>query len=467
MFERKFDVVVIGSGSGMNVAAQAVNHGLKVAILEHGLWGGTCLNNGCIPSKMIIYPADILALLREAEGLGVRAKVESADFRSVMQRTREHVRKEREPLEHSAMHHPSVAWYKETGEFVGDYTLKTGKEKIKGDMIFIASGSRPLIPPIPGMDKVQYYTNETIFGLEDRPNRMIIIGGGFVGVEFAHFFSSFGTEVTVLEMGPRIVAQEEPEISQLLHQEMMRSMQVLVKHRVERLDQEGETKKVTARDLSTDKLIDLKANALLMAVGRVSNADLLHPERTGVETNERGYIKVNEYLETTKPRIWAFGDALGVHMYRHAANYESSIAWGNAHLELGHGHSHSAGQKTPVDFSAIPHAVYGNPQIGSVGLTEQEARSKGYDVAVGRWDYADTAKGVAMAKPPGFVKAVVERKTQKILGCHMIGRYAPELVQEVVNVMNCPNATAMNILSAIHIHPSLTEVVVNAFASAT
>ncbi len=463
MFERKFDVVVIGSGSGMNVAAQAVNHGLRVAVLEHGLWGGTCLNNGCIPSKMVIYPADILALLKEAHQLGVHAKVESANFKSIMQRTRDYVREERKPLEHSAMHHPALTWYRETGEFVGDYTLKTGKEKIKGNMIFIASGSRPLIPPIPGIDKVQYYTNETIFGLDDRPDAMIIIGGGFVGVEFAHFFSSFGTEVTVLEMGPRILAQEEPEISQLLHQEMMKSMQVLVRHRVEHVDQEGEIKKVTARDLSSDKLIELKADALLVAAGRVSNADVLHPERTGVETNERGYIKVNEYLETTKPRIWAFGDALGVYMYRHAANYESSIAWSNAHLELpGHGHGH----KTAVDFSTIPHAVYGNPQIGSVGLTEQEARTKGYDVMVGRWDYADTAKGVAMGKPPGFVKVIVERKTQRILGCHIVGRYAPELVQEVVNVMNCPNATAMNILSAVHIHPSLTEVVVNAFASA-
>jgi len=461
LFETKFDIVVVGSGSGMNVAANAVDHGLKVAVVERGLWGGTCLNHGCIPSKMLIFLADVLAMMKEADKLGVHAKVGSIDFRSIMRRTREHVRKERESLEHSAMHHPAFMWYKETGEFVGDYTLKVGNDKIKGEMIFIASGTRPIIPRIPGINKVPCLTNETIFALDDRPERMVIVGGGFMGVEFAHFFSSMGTDVTVLEMGPRLVAQEEPEISQLLLEEMAKTTQVLVNHRVERLDQDGTTKKVTARDLVKDSITELKADAILMALGRVSNADMLHPERTGVGTDDRGFIKVNEYLETTKPKIWAFGDAIGVHMYRHAANYESSVAWANAQLQLGHENGRT--RKTPVDFSAVPHAVYSHPEIGSVGLTEWEARNKGHDIMVGRWDYANTASGVAMGEPTGFVKVVVEKKTLKILGCHVIGHCAPVLVQEAINVMNCRQGSAMDIINSMHIHPSLTEVVLNAF----
>lgn len=464
MFEKKYDIVIIGSGSGMNIGADAVEHGMKVAVCEHGLWGGTCLNNGCIPSKMLIYPMDVVSWAKEAEKLGVHMKVENLDFGHIMRRAREHVRADQEPMARAAEHHPTLKWYKETAEFVGDYTLKVGKDKIKGDMIFISSGTRPLIPPIPGIDGVDYLTNENVFDLNVRPEKMIIVGGGFVGVEFAHFFSTVGTDVTVLEMGDRLVTQEEPQISQLLHQEMMKNMQVLLKHRVEGVEQNGGTKKVTVKDLSNDKTIEMEADQILLASGRVSNSDLLHPEKTGVETDERGFIKVNEYLETTKDNIWAFGDALGIHMYRHAANYESGIAWQNAHQQLHKGEGHEHG-KTAVDFSAMPHAVYSHPQIASVGMTEKQAKDAGRNLLIGQWDYSRSAKGSAMGDPPGLVKAIVEKETYKILGCHIIGYAAPIMIQEVVNVMNCENGTALDILNSIHIHPSLSEILLRAFGS--
>ena len=346
MFEKKFDVVVIGSGSGMNVGAKAIERGMKVAVVEHGLWGGTCLNVGCIPSKLLIYPADVAATIQESEKFGIKARIDSIDFNFVMERTREHVRGEREPIERAAMHSRSFVWYRETGQFVGDYTLKVGKEKIKGKKIFIASGTRPLVPKFPGIDKTEYLTSDTVLQLTQRPERVVIIGGGFVGVEYAHFFSSMGSDVTVVEMGPRLVAQEEPEISQLLFEEMSKRMTVLLSHRVEELSQSGEVKKVRATDLSTGRDVSIEADAIMVAVGRVPNSDLLQPEKTGVETDQRGFIKVNEYLETTKPNIWAFGDAIGKYMYRHAANYEAEIAWINAFGEHGH--------KIAVDFSAIP-----------------------------------------------------------------------------------------------------------------
>jgi len=464
MFEKKYDIVIIGSGSGMNIGAQAVEHGMKVAVCEHGLWGGTCLNNGCIPSKMIIYPMDVVRWAGEAEKLGVHVKVEDLDFGHIMKRAREHVKADQEPMARAAEHHPSLRWYKETAEFVGDYTLRVGKDKIKGEMIFISSGTRPLVPPIPGIEKVDYLTNENVFDLDEKPDRMIIVGGGFVGVEFAHFFSTVGTDVTVLEMGDRLVAQEEPQISQLLHREMMDSMQVLLGHRVDGIEQHGGTKRVTVRDLANDGEIEMEADQVLLAAGRISNSDLLHPEKTGVETDEKGFIKVNEYLETTKPNIWAFGDALGIHMYRHAANYESEIAWQNAHRQLHKDEGHDHG-KTAVDFTAMPHAVYSHPQIGSVGLTEKQARDAGHDVLIGQWDYSKSAKGSAMGDPPGFVKVVVEKESYRILGCHVIGYAAPIMIQEVVNVMNCENGTAMNVLNSIHIHPALTEILLRAFAS--
>lgn len=464
MFEKKFDVVIIGSGSGMNVGARAISHGLKVAVVEHGLWGGLCLNRGCIPSKMLIFPADVVRMAQGGGKLGVTASIESVDFKSIMQRTRRHVREEREPLERSAQNHPKLTWYRETGEFVGDHTLKVGDDKIKGKMIFIASGTRPLVPKIDGLEDVEYLTNDTVFGLDEKPERLLVIGGGYVGCEFAHFFSSVGCEVSVLEQAERLMMAEEPEISRLLFEEMINQMQVLTRHRVERVEQDGDKKRVIARNLESDEQIEIEGDQILVAAGRVSNADLLNPEETDVEIDDRGYVKVNEYLETTKDNIWAFGDAIGKHMYRHAANYEAEIAWNNAHTTLHDDGGHGGG-KVKVDWSAVPHAVYSHPQIGSVGMTEKQARDSGYDIMVGTWDYSDTAKGSAMGDPPGFVKAIVERDSMKILGCHIIGYCAPVMVQEVVNVMNCEGGTAMTLLNSMHIHPALTEIVQNAFGS--
>lgn len=448
----------------MNVGARAINHGLKIAVVEHGLWGGLCLNRGCIPSKMLIFPADVIRMAQEAEKIGVNASIDSVDFKSIMERTRNHVRGEREELEHSADHHPKINWYKDTGEFVGDYTIEVGGDKIKGEMIFIASGARPRIPNIEGIEDVDYHTNDTIFGLEEKPERILIIGGGYVGCEFAHFFSAVGSQVTVLEQESTLMTNEEPEISRLLQESMMDQMQVLTEHKVEEVSQNGGKKKIVARNLNRDEQIEIEGDQILVAAGRVSNSDLLHPEETGVETDERGYIKVNEYLETTKENIWAFGDALGVHMYRHAANYEAEVAWNNAHQTLHDDQEHGHG-KMKVDWSAVPHAVYTHPQIGSVGLTEKQARKQGRKIMVGRWDYADTAKGSAMGEPPGFAKIIVDDEDLEILGCHVIGHCAPVMVQEAVNVMNCPEGNAMNILNSMHIHPSLTEVVQNAFGS--
>ncbi len=447
----RFDVIVIGSGSGMIVTSSAVENGLRVALVEKGPpLGGTCLNWGCIPSKMLIYPADVVAMIQEAEKIGVKAKIESIDFKKIMHRMRHLVTEETQGMALGVQEDPNIEWFKGLGEFVADYTMKIGDKKIKGDKIFIASGARPFIPPIKGIDGISYLTNETVLELEELPKSIVIIGGGYIGCEYAHFFAGMGSEVTVVELGSKLVPAEEPEVSDLLKTEMEKRMKILTNHQVvEAKQQKDGAKTVAAKDTASGQIKEFSAEALLVAVGRKPNSDLLKPEKTGVEVDKKGFIKVNDYLETTKKNIWAFGDAIDKQMFRHAANYEAQIVLHNAFGE----------HKVPVHLDATPHAVFTHPQIASVGLTEADAKKEFKKILVGYYYYKETAKGSAMGDPEGFVKVIVHHDTGKILGGHIIGPFAPELIQEIVNAMNYGDGAYAPIIRAMHIHPAATEVV--------
>jgi len=440
------------------IASNAVSRGMHVALIEARYMGGTCLNTGCIPSKMLIYTADLVRTIELARALGVKARVEEIEFKAIMDRMRRQIKEDRLGIERSTENIPNLTLYRGLGEFTSDYTVKVSGETMRADNIFIVTGTRPMIPPIKGLSEVEYLTNETVLDLDNQPRSMIIIGGGYIAVEYGHFFSSMGTDVTIVEMMPRLVSQEEPEISELLEKEMSRWMKILTGNRVVEVRDRGKLKEVIAEDDRTGEKRTLSAEAIMVAVGRVPNSDILKPEKTGVETDSRGFIKVNEYLETSKERIWAFGDAIGKAMFKHVANYEAEVAWHN----FEHGtHNH----KTRADYSAIPHAVYGYPQIASVGLTENQAKEKGIEILVGKHYYRDTAKGVAMGEQNGFFKVIVEKKTDRLLGGHIIGPYAPELIQEVINAMSSGDRTYLPIIEGLHIHPALPEVVQWAFGT--
>ncbi len=449
----KYDVLVIGSGSGMSIADAALNRGMKVAVVESGPLGGTCLNRGCIPSKNVIYPADVISIIKESGKFGIKAKIEEIDFGYIMERSRRSIGEDVDHMEEAVKHVDNLTMYRDVGEFISDYTMKVGDETFSGENVFIVSGARPFIPPIKGIEETGYITNQNVWDLTQRPESLVIVGGGFVAVEFAHFFSSVGTEVTVLSRSPRLVKQGEPEISELLEETMKRSMNVHTDVEAIEAHVEGGKKVVRARNRGTELVDDFEAEEIMLAAGRRSNADLLKPEMTGVEVDGRGYIVVNEYLETSKPRIWAFGDAIGKHMFKHVANYETEIAWFNFNGE----------HKAAVDYSAVPYAVFSNPQIASVGMTEEEAREKGYDILLGHYEYRNTAKGMAMGVEEGFVKVIVEDKSLKILGGHIIGPYAPIMMQEIINAMNTEDGTVSSIQKSMYIHPATPEVVQRAF----
>ena len=450
----RFDIIVIGSGSGMLVASAAVEQGFRVALIEHGKMGGTCINVGCVPSKMLIYPADVIATVKEAGKLGVNATLNSVDFNNIMTRRHELVS---EDSGHQAMAVEATSemtWFKETAEFISDYTMKIGTHTISAEKIFIVSGARTALPLIKGIDKVDYFTSDTVLELQTPPKSILIVGGGYIGMEYGHFFASIGTKTTIIQRPERVLPEEEPEISELLKKEMSQRMEIYTGFEVTEAKQEGQIKKLVARNRQDGSLHEFSAEAVMIATGRVSNADILKPEKTGVKLDDHNFIKVNEYLETSKKNIWAFGDAIGIQMFKHVANYEAGIAWHNAL------HEH----KAKMDFSAAPHAVFTHPQVAAVGLKEQEAKQN-HKILVGQALYRDTAMGAAMGFPEGFVKVIVEQETGKILGGHIIGPEASILIQEIINAMVSETGTFAPIAQGMHIHPALPEVVQNAFGN--
>lgn len=450
---KTYDVIVIGSGSGGEIVDAAVSHGMTVAWADKGPLGGTCLNVGCIPSKILIHPADRIMEILEAKKLGITAEIKNIDFQMIMQRVQRPIQESHVAIEHGISHAENLDYYKDVGYFIKDYTLRVSGKDIKGEKIFLGSGARPLIPPIKGLDAVPYLTNENVFTLKEKPESMIIIGGGYIAVEFAHFFSAVGTKVTMFQRGSRLIPNVEPEISELLKKQLEKRMQIYLNTEVLEIQKQGPIVTVKGKNGVLGKDITASAEQLFVAAGRKSNADLLKVENTGVHTDAQGYIQVNEYLETSKENIWAFGDAIGKAMFKHVANEEAAVAWRNAFHE----------KKTKMEYQVIPYAIFTYPEIAAVGMTQEEAK-KHHEILVGSARYADVAKGYAMMEYDGFAKAIVDKQSGKILGFHIIGPYAPMLIQEVINGMALGGNTAF-ISHGMHIHPALPELILRTLAN--
>lgn len=454
---RSYDVIVVGSGSGGAIVDAALFEGLTVAWLDRGPLGGTCLNVGCIPSKILIFPADRVMEIREGAKLGVQTEITAIEFADIMTRMRRIVNHDRSHIRRGLDASPNLDFYEVEGHFVEDgelerprCTLAVGDEIISGRNVFLVSGARPHIPGIEGLADVPYLTNESVLDLQERPQSLVIIGGGYISAEYAHFFSAMGTEVTVLQRNERLVPDEEPEISELLKARMAERMDVRTRAEVVEVQEAPAGVRVIADNLADGSRLEVQAERVMVAAGRSSNADLLKVENAGIETDDEGYINVNEFLETNVDNVWALGDATGKHMFKHVANCEARIAWHN----FAHDH------KVPMEYHAVPHAVYSYPQIASVGLTEAQARES-FDILVGEAHYLDVVKGQAMMDRDAFAKGIVERESGRILGFHVIGPYAPILIQEVVDAM-AHDETVQWLGRAMRIHPALPEVVLNA-----
>jgi len=461
---KQYDMLVLGSGAGANVASDAYEQGMTVAIVDNDRFGGTCLNRGCIPTKILTYVADLIMEIRNADRVNVKASVEAVDFGALMERMRHETWDESEEMERSFGKVKGYDFYKGTGEFVANYTIEVNNERIKAQQVVIASGARPVIPDIPGLDKVQYFTNKTVLELHEIPKSMIIIGGGFIAVEFGHFFSAVGADVTILQRAPSLVVQEDNDVSELLRSELTKRMKVLLNNEVVAVSEAGGLKTVTSLDRETGNKKDFKAETILIAAGRKSNADLFKPEKTGVKVDKDGWVIVDDYFRTSQKNIWAFGDALGRQMFRHVANQQSGIVWHNIAETIKPAEGH-APRLMKMDYHAIPRAIFTYPAIATVGMTLQDAKASGRPLLVGKADFTSVAKGLAMGNPPGFVRVICDAEAGAILGATIVGPEAPTLIQEITNLMNSGNTDFYPMFESIHIHPALPEVVQQAFGN--
>jgi dihydrolipoamide dehydrogenase len=393
--------------------------------------------------------------IRESGKFGITAQITAVDFPAIMERMRKTVAKSHDRMKEAVEKAEEFDFYGGEAQFTGDHTLEVNGKTVKGKDIFIVAGVRPLVPAIRGIEGVEYLTNESVLRLTELPGSLIIVGGGYIAAEFAHFFEAMGTTVTIVQRNKRLVPDEEPEVSELLRTALSRRMKVHVDTEVTEVKQTGKVVTVTAKERGSGKQREYTASHLLVAAGRRPNTDNLMVSNTGVTVNEKGFIVVDEFYETSKKGIWAFGDIIGKKMFRHSANHEAELVWHNA----------IHGKKSRMNYLTVPHAVFSYPEIASVGLSEVEAvKLMGKkEVLVGKAMYTDVARGEAMMETEGFAKAIVHGKTGKIVGYHIIGPQASILIQEVVNAM-AADGNLWTVAKGMHIHPALPEVVLKAFA---
>ncbi len=452
----KFDVVVIGGGSGLDVAAALASHGLKVAIIEKGPLGGTCLNRGCIPSKMLTHSAEVIETIKNAHLFGVNVEGFSIDYTSIINRVNKSVDHDARMIEEGLKSVNNPKLFKEECRFIGVKTIQLGNKTLQANKILIASGGRPRIPNIDGLKETGFITSDETLRLKTQPKILTILGGGYIAVEMAHFFGSLGTKINIIQRHQLLVPREDEDVAKTFTNIFSRKYNVLTGFEPIKVSRQDGDYHVIVKSIERDEVRSLISDQLLVAVGRVPNSDILDVHKTGVKTDEKGFISTDEYLETNIKGIFALGDVVGHYLFKHSANLEAEYDFYNM---LDH---HN---KAPVDYFAMPHAIFTSPQIAGVGKTEQQLRDENVDYVVGKYNYIDTGMGQAIEDRTGFVKILLDRKSRKILGCHIMGTDASTLIHEVLVAMKSGDGSAGNITRVVHIHPALSEVVDRAAAN--
>ncbi|MBI4143582.1 FAD-dependent oxidoreductase, partial [Candidatus Woesearchaeota archaeon] len=337
---QSFDLIVIGAGSGLNVSSAAAEMGMKVAVVEKGPMGGTCLNRGCIPSKIIIHSADVAETIARSKLFGINSKISSIDFAKITSRASNIVDKDAKEIEEAIIEDKNTTLFKVEAKFIAERTLKAGKETIKGNKVIIAAGTRPSIPPIEGLKDVDFMTSDEALRLKKQPKSMTILGGGYIAAELAHFYGALGTKINIVQRGKFLVPNEDEEVSRRFTEIFSRKYNVLTEFQIAGISKKGKKFVAVAEGKKQKKRII--SDALLVATGRIPNTDILDVKKTNVEVDEKYFVRTNEYLETTAKNIWALGDIAGKFLFKHSANLEAQYDYYNAILN----------KKVKVDYNA-------------------------------------------------------------------------------------------------------------------
>ncbi|RZT20338.1 mycothione reductase [Kribbella sp. VKM Ac-2569] len=454
-----YDLVIIGTGSGNTIVNRRFAD-QKVAIVERGTFGGTCLNVGCIPTKMFVHAADVAATPSVSSAYGVDEQLLDVRWTDVRDRIFGRIDPIAEGGSEYRHHNPdnaNVHVYDGTGRFTGFKELtvdgKDGSTSVfSADQFVIASGSRPIVPPIPGLEETGYHTSNTIMRLEELPRRLAIIGGGFVAAEFAHVFASFGVEVTIVARSNELLRLEDGEIAARYTEVARDKYDVRLNHETVRVERRDDGS-ILLGMLNPDGADELIVDELLVAVGREPNSDLLNLDATGVDVDREGRVVVDAYQQTSVDGIYALGDVTSPLQLKHVANHEARVV---KHNLL------NPDDRIEADHRFVPHAVFSAPQIASVGLTEEQAQERGIPYVKAVQSYADIAYGWAMEDTTGFAKVLADPTSGQIIGCHVIGPQAPTVIQPVIQAMSFGLDAYTMARGQYWIHPAMPELIENA-----
>jgi len=475
---RSFDLCIIGSGSG-NMIVDERFRGRRIALIDSGTFGGTCLNVGCIPTKMYVYPADLARTPDHARPLGVDLSAPVVDWPAIRDRVFTRVDAISREGEQGRRDDPDVTLFTDEARFTGPRRLVVGGETIVAERVVVAAGSRPVIPDVAGLAEVTFHTSDDVMRLESLPRSMVILGGGYVAAEFAHVFTAFGTAVTVVNRSPRLLSRQDRDVAERFTADLGKRLDLRLESTVASVAPiasgggtggasdgaggaasggtgeavRGGTGGGVLVTITGDSPGEVAADALLIATGRRPNGDRLDLGAAGIEVDSDGFVVVDAYQRTTAAGVFALGDVCSHQMLKHVANHEARVVRHNLLYP---------DAMVASDHRYVPQAIFSEPQVASVGLTEEEADERGIAYVVERADYGVTAYGWAMGDTDNFVKVLADSDTHLLIGAHLVGPQATSLIQPLIQAMSFGTRAHDVARGQYWPHPAMSEVVENA-----
>ncbi len=447
----QFDLIVIGSGGGTKLVRPVANLGKKVAIIEKEHLGGTCLNRGCIPSKMLIHTADLMTEFEKSKKFDVFLKSKpEVDFEALIKRVNETVKNESDsikPLYHKTK---NLTLFEGSARFIKDKVIAVGDHKITAKRIVLATGAEAMVPDIKGLKETPYITYRQALTNTEKPKKLIVIGAGYIAVELGYFFQALGVEVHFI-IRSELLRREDQEVKEEFTKSFEKRFTLHKSREIESVSYEANTFCLKYKNFE-NKSISVLADQLLVATGIKPNTDQLGLENTDITVDERGFVKVDQMMKTTADDVFAIGDCVGNYLFRHSVNFEGEYLFNALYTKE---------VPEPIEYPFMPHAVFTTPQVASIGPTEEVLKAQGVQLIKGICKYSDSAMGMALRSDEGFVKLLFEKMSKKLIAAHIIGHEASSLIHILMAFIR-KKASLDDIADMIYIHPALPEIVRNA-----
>ena len=446
---QKFDAIIIGTGqAGPFLAARLANEGMKTAVIERKLFGGTCVNVGCTPTKALVASARAAYMARRAADFGVVIGGSvTVDMKKVKERKDDIVGRTNHQVPEWLKKIENLTVYQGHARFEGLHTVSVGEERLEAEKIFINVGTRAFIPPMPGLESVDYLTNASIMAMDFVPEHLIIIGGSYIGLEFSQIYRRFGSNVTIVEMGARLIQRDDEDVSEAVR-EILENEGVNIRLNAECMSVEKRGDQIAVKVDCASGAPEMTGSHLLMAVGRVPNTDDLGLDKAGIKVDERGYIEVDDQLRTSVPDVWALGDCNGKGAFTHTSYNDFEIVVANL-LD---------NDTRRVSDRILTYGLFIDPPLGRVGMTEAQVRASGRKALIGKKPMTRIARAREKSETQGFMKVLVDAETKEFLGAAILGVGGDEVIHSILDMMYAKKPYTV-IQRAVHIHPTVSELI--------